>query len=124
MNKIYQYSVNYQYDDLNRLVSADMDTGLQYHYAYDEVGNLVNIIARHHSEGGVITDETSQPGEGELQEIEEPRWFILRGNNQYGPYTWDDLTGFRAQNLLSKTDLVWSKDMNDWTQVENIKGLF
>ena len=32
-------TIEYTYDDLNRLTAADYDTGLYYHYTYDAVGN-------------------------------------------------------------------------------------
>ena len=124
MNKKYQYSVYYQYDDLNRLVSAIINTGLQYHYAYDEVGNLVNIKVMHQVEQHIRQDLSSQPALQDVQGMDEPRWFILRDKSQYGPYAWRDLIEFKAQNRLFRNDLVWSKDLKEWTQAEKIKGLF
>ena len=124
VKKEHHYSIEYQYDDLNRLVSANMDTGLQYHYAYDEVGNLVKIIVKHQIEQHVGQAESFQAGVRDVQQIDEPRWFILRDKNQYGPYAWNDLIGFKAQNRLFRNDLIWNKDLKEWTRAEKIEGLF
>ena len=35
-------TINYGYDALNRLTAADYDSGVFFHYAYDEVGNRLN----------------------------------------------------------------------------------
>ena len=35
-------TINYTYDDLNRLTAADYDIGLYYHYTYDAVGNRLS----------------------------------------------------------------------------------
>ncbi len=123
-NKVHRYSTQYQYDDLNRLVSATMETGLHYRYTYDEVGNLVNIKVMHQVEQHVVQDQSSQPVLQDAKGMDEQQWFILREKSQYGPYAWRDLIEFKAQNRLFRNDLVWSKDLKEWTRAEKIDGLF
>jgi YD repeat-containing protein len=66
----------------------------------------------------------SPPVFQDVQGMDKPRWFILRDKSQYGPYAWRDLIAFKAQNRLLRNDLVWSKDLKEWTRAEKIEGLF
>jgi YD repeat-containing protein len=124
MNKIYQYSVNYQYDDLNRLVSATIDNNKRYRYDYDEVGNLRRMSCSD-QDPQIMQEAVSSPSTTRhMEQNDQPRWFIYKQNRKFGPYSWNDLISFIPNKKLIRNDLVWCEDFKEWTQAEKIKGLF
>ncbi len=124
MKKNNHYSINYKYDQLNRLVSAANDDSMKYCYVYDQVGNLINISFGDQATQVVEGLSLSPPGDASLDENKLPRWFISRGNQRYGPYSWDDLVSFVPQKRLLKEDFVWCEDWESWVLAETINGLF
>jgi RHS repeat-associated protein len=75
---VYQVTIDYSYDPLNRLIAADYDDGTFFHYSYDETGNR-------------LTQETQEGIDTYLYDAANR---LIEVNGQ--PYTWDN-----NGNLLS-----------------------
>lgn len=50
-------------------------------------------------------------------------WFYMRGDQQQGPVTSDELRRLLAQGQLSGSDLVWSAGMQQWMMAGQIPAL-
>jgi len=50
-------------------------------------------------------------------------YFINRDNNNYGPYTLNNLKDYAVSGNLSKTDLVWVAEKETWVKAETL-GIF
>jgi len=50
---------------------------------------------------------------GEFQTSNE--WHILKGEHQFGPYTYQDMLHMKQNNLLFDYDYIWSPHMEQWT---------
>lgn len=44
-------------------------------------------------------------------------WHVLKGKDQYGPYTYETMLTMLQQNTLFGFDYVWSPHMESWTQL-------
>jgi hypothetical protein len=51
------------------------------------------------------------------------RWYISRGEEQYGPYTDEDMFSFAQQGNLHPEDLIWSEETGDWVRADSV-GMF
>ncbi|MGG5507650.1 MULTISPECIES: RDD family protein [unclassified Myroides] len=49
----------------------------------------------------------------------ERKFFIVRNDQKYGPYTKEELTGFG----ITAYTLVWYEGLPDWTEVRNVEEL-
>lgn len=49
---------------------------------------------------------------------EVKNWYLIRNQERYGPYTWDELCGY-----VQKQDLVWGPGYNGWTPATEVHGL-
>jgi hypothetical protein len=55
---------------------------------------------------------------------EDQKWYISRGEEQYGPYTEEDMISFARQGNLDPEDLVWSEDTGDWVRADSVSIFF
>lgn len=60
------YGAEYYYDDLNRLVCVEYDSGICIQYEYDQAGNIVKVIT-----SGGQDEEIKKPDEGDENEENE-----------------------------------------------------
>ncbi len=124
MANTHHYSIQYQYDPMNRLISASIDNQERYQYDYDPTGSLTRVQFSRDKLN--INQETDMLTKAENQEGIDSQlgWYLSRENQQYGPYSWEDLVSFVQGNQLDKGDLLWQEGMIDWTRADKIKGLF
>lgn len=54
----------------------------------------------------------------------EQRWYVSRGEEQYGPYADEDMISFARQGNLHPKDLVWSESTGDWVRAESVSMFF
>ena len=62
-----------------------------------------------------------------MSEDGEQQWFFISVVNQeqYGPYTADELEGFVAGGSITKETMIWTEALNDqWIPASNVEGLF
>jgi len=54
-------------------------------------------------------------------------WYIYRNNEQYGPYSDEDISGFAQTGEILPDDYVWKESLTDWTRAADVPefgGLF
>lgn len=51
-------------------------------------------------------------------------WYYSRDQQQYGPFLFDDLVEMAQKDVITKSDLLWKEDMDEWRPAETIVGLF
>ena len=69
----------------------------------------------------VVSDNNTEP----------EAWYVLRGKNKYGPYTYFELIRLLQQKTLFEYDFVWNVKMDNWKAIaeapefnsEKIRGL-
>lgn len=47
-------------------------------------------------------------------------WHLMKGEHQYGPYTYEAMVQMKQNNLLFDFDFVWSPHMDQWTMVSDL----
>ena len=47
-------------------------------------------------------------------------WHLLKGEHQYGPYTYESMVQMKQNNLLFDFDFVWSPHLEQWTMVSDL----
>jgi hypothetical protein len=47
-------------------------------------------------------------------------WHLIKGEHQYGPYTYAAMVQMKQNNLLFDFDFVWSPHMEQWTMVSDL----
>lgn len=47
-------------------------------------------------------------------------WHIMKGENQFGPYTYQEMLHMKQNNLLFDFDNVWSPNLSEWTLVADL----
>ncbi len=52
------------------------------------------------------------------------QWYLGRGSETHGPYTWEEITGFARDGNIGKNDLLWSPSGKDWVKGDQVPGLF
>src|SRR5262249_17921392 len=51
-------------------------------------------------------------------------WYYLRGGQQHGPVSFEELRGFADRGWLRSEDLVWQSGMPDWQPARAVRDLF
>lgn len=46
-------------------------------------------------------------------------WMVAQGNEQYGPYTQDEIAGYLAAGSFTSDALVWKQGMADWVPIRS-----
>jgi hypothetical protein len=52
------------------------------------------------------------------------QWFIGVNQENYGPYTWEQMQKFASDGTINSASQVWHKGMPDWSTAVKIEGLF
>lgn len=47
-------------------------------------------------------------------------WHILKGETQYGPYTYEEMIGMSQNGLVFGFDYIWAPHMESWTAMADI----
>jgi RHS repeat-associated protein len=77
----YTVVIDYRYDPLQRLVGADYSTGVQFGYAYDQIGNRTRLTETTPLSGTIVTMYT--------YDYADRLTAVTRGGVET-PYTWSD----------------------------------
>ncbi len=48
-------------------------------------------------------------------------WHVLKGETQYGPYTYEEMIRMMQTNLVYGYDYVWSPHMESWTPMADLE---
>lgn len=48
-------------------------------------------------------------------------WHVLKGETQYGPYTYEEMIRMMQTNLIYGYDYVWSPHLESWTSASEIE---
>ncbi len=51
------------------------------------------------------------------------QWYISRGGQQRGPYSWQQVTVFGTEGNIKSDDLLWSQSTGRWVRADSITGL-
>lgn len=49
-------------------------------------------------------------------------YYIGRGNESYGPYTFEELRVYASEGNLTTTDMVWLEDQKAWVRADTLPG--
>ena len=138
MDKQFTGKVDYYYDSLNRLVGVRSGENVLTKFIYDPAGNIVNIGKgkpedfkeaedQHPADNSVIQTDPLAPALPSSTDpsiaAQEQDWYISRGEEQYGPYSDEDMFSFAQQGHLHPEDLIWSEDTGDWVRADSV-GIF
>ena len=50
-------------------------------------------------------------------------WYLNRNNQNFGPYTWEQLSEFTRQGQINGEDLLWSPPLGEWRKAASVAGL-
>jgi len=59
----------------------------------------------------------------DADESEGTSYYLARGGERLGPYTWTELTGFAANGQVAAADVLWGPGLERWTAAHAIPGL-
>jgi len=90
-------------------------------YLYDEGKADWIVIAQHpffsdffkQMKVGAPAQKKQAVGESQA----EKQWFVLKGENKYGPFAYLELVRMLQEKNLYEYDYVWTKAMNGWSRV-------
>jgi hypothetical protein len=54
---------------------------------------------------------------------EEPKvadWFILKGENKFGPFSYSDLIKMLQRKLVFEFDFAWKREMKEWVRIAEL----
>lgn len=51
----------------------------------------------------------------------EKEWFVLKGENKYGPFTFVEVVKMLQEKSLYEYDFVWNSAMTSWSRIAEIK---
>ena len=72
-----------------------------------------------------VEEMEAQSGEpssnsGSMEKQMTSEWFILKGDNKFGPFTYVDVVKMLQQKLVFEFDVVWKAGMESWQRVAEI----
>ena len=50
-------------------------------------------------------------------------WHLLRAEEKFGPYDWEEICAFSKEGRLLAGDLLWSPSLGAWTKAAEVPGL-
>lgn len=56
----------------------------------------------------------------ELQKSFDHEWFVLKGENKFGPFAYTDVVKMLQQGAIFEFDFVWHEGMNGWSRVAEV----
>lgn len=93
----------------------------------DSPGALAPKTQEHDAEekAEAISPPPVKPVKHTVPPVQRPQnWFMQKGGQQYGPYSWQQLRSFIAEKRLMPDDLVWSESLHQWTRAGSVPDLF
>jgi len=63
------------------------------------------------------------PAAADTEESEGTSYYLARGGERLGPYSWAELTGFAANGQVAPDDVLWGPGLERWTAANTIPGL-
>ena len=74
---------------------------------------------------GVELEFRDIPGGGALPGTADTdeSYYLARGGQRLGPYTWECLTGFAANGQVAPDDVLWGPGFDRWTPANGVSGL-
>lgn len=74
---------------------------------------------------GVELEFREVPAAGPLPGAVDPDagYYLARGGERLGPYSWESLTGFAANGQVAPDDALWGPGLDQWTPAGAIPGL-
>jgi len=58
-----------------------------------------------------------------LQIVDPQKWFVLKGQSKYGPFSYLEVVRLMQEKNLYDTDLVWNAALANWTAVRDCEPL-
>jgi len=98
-------------------------------YLFDE-GSKEWVLLMEHSEFSKffkdwIAPQKANPGEGsgivELPLNNEKEWFVLKGENKYGPFGYSELLKMLQEKGLYEYDFVWHSELSAWKRIADLE---
>jgi hypothetical protein len=60
------------------------------------------------------------PAQPAASQAPQTQVYVMRGNQQFGPYTVEQIRTYLLEGQLSSCDLGWKEGMKDWTPLEKL----
>jgi len=68
----------------------------------------------------VVAQATARP-ENQVKEQEADEWYVLKGQNRYGPFPYMDLLRMLQEKSVFEFDYVWKPGLDTWKRVAELK---
>ncbi len=52
------------------------------------------------------------------------QWYLSKGAESHGPYSWAEMLQFAREGRIKPTDLVFSESGSEWLRADHVSGLF
>jgi len=92
---------------------------------------IADLIDRFLTGNFDLREEPLQSGEQLANDIDqadkaekERVYFIGRGEQSYGPYSWEEMLDFAAKGNLVRDDHVWKDNQKKWVKASQLRNLF
>jgi len=92
-------------------------------YVYDELeGDWFMIVAYHAFADLANFAKPAQPPVQEVKKpaAEQPEWFILKGQNRFGPYSYFDIVKLLQSRSLYEYDYAWNPKLETWHLISEL----
>ncbi len=93
-------------------------------YVYDEIGGDWFMIVAYHAFTDLVQfAKPSQPPKQEPKKIvsDAPEWFILKGQNRFGPYSLFDVVKLLQSRSLFEYDYAWNPSLETWHLIAELE---
>ncbi len=93
-------------------------------YVYDEIAaDWFMIVAYHAFSDLVQFSKPVQPPKTEVKKpaSEVPEWFILKGQNRFGPYSFYDVVKLLQTRSLFEYDYAWNPNLETWHLISDLE---
>jgi hypothetical protein len=104
-------------EGLSQIQSGDLGWA---DYIYDEAKSDWVLLSEHPN--FTMAFKSDKPGAVKAKKaapssVTEKDWFVLKGENKYGPFSYLEIVRLLQEKNLYEYDFVWNKELPTWTRV-------
>ncbi len=125
-----KYFVSHEGQQLGPFTVAEINSKIQSRelsssdYVYDEVqSDWVMVIANPAFADLIKFAKPAQPPKQDEKKnpLEAPEWFILKGQNRFGPYSFFDVVKLLQSRSLFEYDYAWNPSLETWHLIAELE---
>lgn len=76
--------------------------------------------APHSSQAGDLEDSQSQEDSSADRKAPGIEWFVLKGENKFGPFAYADIISMLQERTVYEFDFVWHSKMEGWSRIAEL----